>query len=95
MWGATSCRAKTRSRFSTVRTSRFTPGETVALVAPSGTGKSTLLHLAGLLEHPDEGDVLVNGEACAGFRRPPHRDPALGDRLCLPVSSSAAGIHGA
>jgi lipoprotein-releasing system ATP-binding protein len=42
-------------------------GETVALVAPSGTGKSTLLHLAGLLEHPDEGDVLVGGEACGGL----------------------------
>ena len=42
-------------------------GETVALVAPSGTGKSTLLHLAGLLEHPDEGDVLINGESCAGL----------------------------
>lgn len=37
-------------------------GEMVALVAPSGTGKSTLLHIAGLLEHPDSGEVLIAGE---------------------------------
>jgi lipoprotein-releasing system ATP-binding protein len=37
------------------------PGETVALVAPSGAGKSTVLHLAGLLEKPDGGDVEIGG----------------------------------
>jgi lipoprotein-releasing system ATP-binding protein len=36
------------------------PGQSVALVAPSGTGKSTLLHIAGLLERPDRGEVYVN-----------------------------------
>ncbi|GGB60458.1 lipoprotein-releasing system ATP-binding protein LolD [Roseibium aquae] len=40
-------------------------GEMVALVAPSGTGKSTLLHIAGLLEHPDGGDVYVGTTNCS------------------------------
>lgn len=39
-------------------------GEMVALVAPSGTGKSTLLHIAGLLEKPTGGEVYVGGAAC-------------------------------
>jgi lipoprotein-releasing system ATP-binding protein len=34
-------------------------GQSVALVAPSGTGKSTLLHIAGLLEKPDAGEVFI------------------------------------
>ncbi len=38
-------------------------GQSVALVAPSGTGKSTLLHIAGLLEHPDGGEVYIDGIA--------------------------------
>ena len=36
-------------------------GEVVALVAASGTGKSTLLHLAGLLERPDAGEIVICG----------------------------------
>ena len=40
-------------------------GEVRALVGPSGAGKSTLLQIAGLLEYPDSGDVVITGEGCA------------------------------
>ncbi len=42
-------------------------GQSVALVAPSGTGKSTLLHIAGLLEQADEGEVYIAGTATSGL----------------------------
>ena len=37
------------------------PGEIVGLIGPSGSGKSSLLHAAGLLEHPDAGRIIVEG----------------------------------
>ena len=37
------------------------PGESVAVVGESGTGKSTLLHLLGGLDRPDGGKVRVRG----------------------------------
>lgn len=37
------------------------PGESVAVVGESGTGKSTLLHLLGGLDRPDRGTVRVRG----------------------------------
>ncbi len=43
------------------------PGEAVALVAPSGTGKSTLLQIAGLLEKPDSGEVFIMGRPTVGL----------------------------
>ncbi len=44
-------------------------GETVALLGPSGTGKSVLLkHIIGLIR-PDEGQVLVDGQDVGALRR--------------------------
>ena len=36
-------------------------GEIVSLIGSSGSGKSSLLHIAGLLEQPDAGDIVING----------------------------------
>jgi lipoprotein-releasing system ATP-binding protein len=41
------------------------PGEVVGLIGPSGAGKSTLLQIAGLLEPPDSGRVILDGRDCA------------------------------
>ncbi len=42
-------------------------GEVVALVGQSGTGKSSLLHIAGLLERPTAGEVFIAGQECTGL----------------------------
>ncbi|NVK18139.1 MAG: ABC transporter ATP-binding protein [Methylocystaceae bacterium] len=44
------------------------PGEIVALVGPSGAGKSTLLQTAGLLEKPDEGIILIDGNDASSLK---------------------------
>jgi len=37
-------------------------GETIAIAGPSGTGKTTLLNLAGTLDMPDSGKILFNNQ---------------------------------
>jgi lipoprotein-releasing system ATP-binding protein len=57
------------------------PGEIVALVGQSGAGKSSLLHIAGLLEAPSSGEVTIEGEAASRLperRRTEIRRSALG-----------------
>ncbi len=57
-------------------------GELTALVGPSGCGKSTLLNIAGLLEKPTSGDVIIDGTSTA----------RLGQRSCGRLRRSHVGF---
>jgi polar amino acid transport system ATP-binding protein len=41
-------------------TTSVNSGEVLVLIGPSGSGKSTLLRCINGLEHPDQGDVIVD-----------------------------------
>lgn len=42
-------------------------GEFVAVMGPSGAGKTTLLNLIALIDTPDSGDILFDGESAVGL----------------------------
>jgi len=44
------------------------PGEVMSFIGPTGSGKTSLLRLLGLLEHPTAGDVLIDGRRVKGRR---------------------------
>ncbi|WP_304171857.1 ABC transporter ATP-binding protein [Phenylobacterium aquaticum] len=57
-------------------------GEIVGLIGPSGSGKSSLLHAAGLLERPTAGQIFIEGRDCS----------ALSDRIRTRIRLSTIGF---
>ncbi len=47
-------------------------GEVVSLIGPSGSGKTTLLRCVNLLEHIDDGAVLLDGDEISAIGRDPN-----------------------
>lgn len=43
------------------------PGEFMAITGPSGSGKSSLLYLLGLLDRPSEGTIRLDGQDTGGL----------------------------
>lgn len=42
-------------------------GESVAIIGPSGAGKTTILHLIGKIESPDRGTIQLNGRNISSY----------------------------
>lgn len=53
-----------RTEIEALKTTNFTAdsGELIAVIGPSGSGKSTFLTIAGGLQAPTNGEVIVNGQ---------------------------------
>jgi len=42
-------------------------GDTIAIMGPSGSGKTTLLNIIGLLDKPDQGEIIFKGTSISNY----------------------------
>ncbi len=65
-------------------------GEIVAMIGPNGAGKTTCFNIVNGQMEPDQGSVLIGGEAVAG--RPPHLIGRLGVGRTFQVAATFASM---
>lgn len=58
------------------------PNTNTAIYGPSGAGKTTLLRILAGLVHPEEGEIIINGEVWLNTAR----------RICLPPQQRSIGF---
>jgi lipoprotein-releasing system ATP-binding protein len=75
-------------------------GDTIAIMGPSGSGKTTLMNIIGLLDKPDDGEIIFNGEPISGFsenKSAEYRNRNIGfvfqDHLLIPYLTVSENIY--
>ncbi|MBM4511138.1 ATP-binding cassette domain-containing protein [Rhodococcus hoagii] len=68
-------------------------GELVAVTGPSGSGKSSVLAVAGLLTTPDSGTVTIDGTDVTGLDRGARTDGGARSSFRVPAVEPAAVPH--